>query len=74
MKEKKILVLLPVTEEDKEYLVSRAQGAAQPCSFEFRKIEEATAEEIAASHIIIGKLPVTLCDSILPKLSFLRDN
>ena len=57
MTEKKILVLLPLQEEDKEYLVSRAQGAAQPCSFEFRKIEEATAEEIAASHIIIGKLP-----------------
>ena len=57
MTEKKILVLLPLQEEDKEYLVSRARGAAQPCSFEFRKIEEATAEEIAASHIIIGKLP-----------------
>ena len=35
MTEKKVLVLLPLLEEDKEYLVSRAQGAAQPCSFTF---------------------------------------
>ena len=31
MKEKKILVLLPVTEEDKEYLVSRASGDIGCC-------------------------------------------
>ena len=49
MKEKKILVLLPVTEEDKEYLVSRASGAAQPCRFVFSSLEEATEEDIASS-------------------------
>ncbi len=58
MTEKKILVLLPMQEEDKKYLVSRTQGAAQPCSVIFRKIEEATDEEIAASHVVIGKLPI----------------
>ena len=58
MKEKKILVLLPVTEEDKEYLMSRARGAAQPSRFVFCKLEEATDEEIASSQIIIGRFPV----------------
>ena len=58
MKEKKILVLLPVTEEDKEYLVSRAGGAAQPCRFVFSSLEEATEEDIASSQIIIGRFPV----------------
>ena len=58
MTEKKVLVLLPIQEEDKEYLVSRAEGAAQPCSFTFRKIGEETDEEIATSQIVIGKLPV----------------
>ena len=58
MKEKKILVLLPVTEEDKEYLVSRASGAAQPCRFVFSSLEEATEEDIASSQIIIGRFPV----------------
>ncbi len=56
MTEKKVLVLLPLLEEDKEYLVSRAQGAAQPCSFTFTK--DASEEEIASSQIVIGKLPV----------------
>ena len=58
MKEKKILVLLPVTEEDKEYLVSRASGAAQPCRFVFSSLEEAAEEDIASSQIIIGRFPV----------------
>ena len=58
MKEKKILVLLPVTEEDKEYLIFKARGAARPSRFVFCKIEEATDEDIASSQIIIGKLPV----------------
>ena len=41
MKEKKILVLLPVTEEDKEYLISKARGAARPhCSQELRVSKE----------------------------------
>lgn len=58
MTEKKILVLLPLQEEDKEYLISRTRGAAQPCSLVFHRIEEATAEEIASSRAVIGKLPV----------------
>ena len=58
MKEKKILVLLPVTEEDKEYLMSKARGAAVPSRFVFCKLEEATDEDIASSQIIIGRLPV----------------
>ena len=57
MKEKKILVLLPVTEEDKEYFVSRASGTAQPGRIVFRKLDEATDEEIASSQIIIGRFP-----------------
>ena len=59
MEEKKVLVLLPVTEEDKEYLVSRAGGAAQPCRFVFSSLEEATEEDIASSQIIIGRFPVS---------------
>ena len=59
MEEKKILVLLPVTEEDKEYLRSRAKGAAIPCRFVFSSLEEVTDEEIAASQIIIGRFPVS---------------
>lgn len=58
MKEKQILVLLPVTEEDKEYLMSRARGAAQPSRFVFRKLEEVTDEDIASSQIIIGRFPI----------------
>ena len=58
MTEKKVLVLLPIQEEDKEYLVSRAEGAAQPCSFTFRKLGEETDEDIASSQIVIGKLPI----------------
>ena len=57
MKEKKILVLLPVTEEDKEYFVSRASGTAQLGRIVFRKLDEATDEEIASSQIIIGRFP-----------------
>ena len=58
MTQKKVLVLLPLTEEDKEYLISCAQGAAQPCSFIFRNVEEATDDEIASSQIIIGRFPI----------------
>lgn len=57
MNEKKILVLLPVTEEDKEYFVSRTSGTAQPGRIVFRKLDEATDEEIASSQIIIGRFP-----------------
>ena len=59
MEEKKILVLLPVTEEDKEYLKSKANGAATPCHFVFRSLEEVTDEDIASSQIIIGRFPVS---------------
>ena len=59
MQEKKILVLLPVTEEDKEYLKSKANGAATPCHFVFRSLEEVTDEDIASSQIIIGRFPVS---------------
>ncbi|MDO5132100.1 MAG: D-2-hydroxyacid dehydrogenase [Eubacteriales bacterium] len=58
MTEKKVLVLLPLQEEDKAYFESRIRGAAQPCSFFFRSEGEVTDEEIASSHVVIGKLPV----------------
>ena len=66
MKEKKILVLLPVTEEDKEYFISRTSGTAQPSRIVFRKLEEATDEEIASSQIIIGRFPSRMQAIALP--------
>ena len=56
MKEKKILVLLPVTEEDKEYLVSKARGAVQPCRFVFSSLEEAAEEEICSEMSAAGMI------------------
>ena len=59
MEEKKVLVLLPVTEEDKEYLISRAEGTATACCFVFRSEKDVTDEDIASSQIIIGRFPVS---------------
>ena len=58
MTEKKILVLLALNDKDKEYLMSRAAGAAKPCSFLFRSAAEVTDEEIAEANAIIGRLPL----------------
>ena len=58
MSEKKVLVLLPMMEEDKAYFEACARGAAQPCSFFFRGDGKVTDEEFASSHVVIGKIPV----------------
>lgn len=58
MAEKNILVLLPLAEEDQEYLKSRVADVCEPCAFTFRIVGEETAEEVASANIVIGKLPV----------------
>lgn len=55
---KRVLVILPLKEGEKEYLVSQTLGAEEEFVFSFHEtVSEASEEEIASANVIIGRCP-----------------
>ena len=57
---KKVLVTLPVTEEDKAYFERQAEGGSFRCLFTYLPGEEVTEEAAASFDAIIGNIAPSL--------------
>ena len=59
---KKILVTLPLSDEQKVFLESRPEGGI-PCTFVYKPDNEVTAEDLKDTQVVIGCIPPALYKS-----------
>lgn len=70
---RKILVAVPATEEQKEYLSKRASECAEPVTFVYKLAKEAGPEDVKDVDAVIGNVPAKVLASA-EKLDWLQLN